>query len=146
MKTIIKSKIFILLLLFLCFSLNIYAAQTSTQQSQYLVQTTLCKNVLEKEPFNKTNYFQPMDEKVVCWIQFDYSSQYPFAVTWEWVDPTGNKYHTGEIKMEKGDYIGYRTWYWIGIRDHYAEKLSGSWKVNLYIDGLLLATEEFNIE
>jgi len=146
MKNIFKLKIFLLLLLTLCFTLNVYAAQTSIQESQYLVAANLCKDVQDKEPIDKTTFFYRMDEKVVCWIQFNYSSQYPFAITWEWLDPEGNKYHTGETEMEEGDYRGYRTWYWIGIRDHYAEKLLGRWKVNVYIDDILLATEEFNIQ
>ena len=146
MKSMIKLKIFILVLLILCFALNVYAVQTSIQESKSLVQTTLCKDVQEKEPVGKTTFFHTRDEKVVCWIQFNYSSQYPFTITWEWLDPKGDKYHTGEIGREEGDYLGYRTWYWIGVRDHYAEELLGRWKVNIYIDDILLATEEFYIE
>jgi hypothetical protein len=47
--------------------------------------------------------------------------------------------------MEAANYQNYRAWYWISIRDHYAAKLIGEWKVRIYIDGVLMAVKDFTI-
>lgn len=115
------------------------------QESQYLDQVVLCRDVEEKEPLLETTSFQVWDEKVVCWISFSYYSPESFFITWEWEDPAGNIYHVGNLEMEGGNYQNYRTWYWINIRDHYAANLTGGWKVRVYIDGVLLAVKDFTI-
>ena len=121
-------------------------AEDAVQGSQYLIQSVLCKDIEENEPLSETDSFLVTDEKAVCWIRFSYQSWEPFLLTWEWVNPEGNIYHMGELEMEAGDYASYRSWYWIGILDHYAANLSGDWKVRIYIDDILVAVKDFSIK
>ncbi len=144
-KNIFGIILFFLLLIGLFFPLNIQAAEI-TQENQPLGEAVLCMDIEENEPVLETRSFRIWDEKAVCWIRFNYQSDEPFLINWEWINPKEEIYHTGEIEMEAGDYRGYRTWYWIGIEDHYAANLPGDWKVRVYIDDILLATKDFTIE
>jgi len=114
--------------------------------SQFLNKIVLCRNVQENEPVFQTNAFRTWDDKAVAWISFNYQSEEPFMLTWEWIDPTGRIYHVGEIEMDSGNYPDYRSWYWISIWEHHAARLLGDWQVKVYIDEHLVAFEEFSIE
>jgi len=48
-----------------------------------------------------------------------------------WITPQGTLYHRGELEMEAGSYTNYRTWYWIKIKEGYASKLPGEWKMSI---------------
>ncbi|KQC10393.1 MAG: hypothetical protein APR54_12050 [Candidatus Cloacimonas sp. SDB] len=137
--------LFIFLLISLSFSLTSQAEEVG-QDSQFLNKIILCRDIKENEPVYQTNTFRSWDDKVVAWISFNYQSQEPFLLTWEWIDPDGKIYHIGEIEMDSGNYRNYRSWYWINVWDHYAAKLPGEWKVRLYIEELLLAEKNFIIE
>ncbi|MDD3656395.1 MAG: hypothetical protein PHI72_06455 [Atribacterota bacterium] len=134
----------ILLIIFLAGTLSIQAEEV-VQESQYLGEISLCKDVKENNPIFETSSFSIWDEKVVCWIRFNYFSLEEFNIIWEWEDPQGNIFHVGELGMEPGNYQNYRSWYWIGIRDRYAVNLPGDWKVRIYIDNVLLAVKDFTI-
>lgn len=133
-----------LLILCLATLLSVQAEQLA-QESQYLSRVSLCKDVEEKNPVLETSTFFIEDEKVVCWIRFNYTSKVDFNISWEWEDPQGNIYHVGNLEMEPGTYQNYRTWYWISIRDHYAANLPGKWMVRVYIDDILVAIKDFNL-
>ncbi len=137
--------LFVLLLIILSFSL-FSQAQDVVQNAKIINKVVLCKDVKENEPLYETINFQTWDEKAVTWISFNYHSEEPFLITWEWVAPSGKIYHRGEIEMEAGNYKNYRSWYWIGIWEHYAAKLPGEWKVKVYIEDMLSAEKNFNIE
>ena len=143
-KNIFVIILFHLLLIGIFLPLNIQAAD-AIQETQYLGDAVLCMDIEEKEPVLATTSFHVWDEKAVCWVSFNYQSLDPFAITWEWISPEEEIYHIGEIEMEAGDYGGYRTWYWIGIEDHYAANLPGDWEVRVYIDDILLAVKDFTI-
>ena len=132
----------LILLLIVPFSVQ---ALESVQDSQYLKMISLCKDVEEKEPVLETTSFSVWDERVFCWIRFNYSSSEIFDITWEWEDPKGNIYHTGKLEMEPGDYQNYRTWYGIGIQDHYAVNLPGEWIVRVSLDDSVVAVKNFTI-
>ncbi len=134
----------LLLAIFLTGSWSIFAVEL-TPESQYLSKISLCKDVEEKNPIFETTSFSIWDEKIVCWLRFNYSSLEPFLITWEWEDPHGKIYHIGELEMEPGNYQNYRSWYWIGIRDRYAINIPGDWKVRVYIDDILVAVKNFTL-
>lgn len=120
-------------------------AQELTQESEYLKKIAVCKDIFEKNPLRESNLFISQDEKVVSWFRFSYDSPEKFALRWEWITPQGKLYHRGEVEMEAGSYDDYRTWYWIKIKDGYASRLPGEWKVKVYINDIFLAERNFFI-
>ena len=144
-KNILKIKWWSLVLIFLIIFSAAGMAQEAAKDSQYLQKIALCKNIIEKDPLQETNFFSSQDEKVVSWLRFSYDSPENFTLRWEWISPQGKLYHRGEVEMEAGSYNNYRTWYWIKIRDRYASKLPGEWKVRVYINDIFLAERQFFI-
>ena len=144
-KNILKIKWWLLVLILLMIFSTAGMAQETAKDSQYLQKIALCKNIIEKDPLQETNFFSSQDEKVVSWVRFSYDSPENFTLRWEWISPQGQLYHRGEVEMEAGSYNNYRTWYWIKIRDRYASKLPGEWKVRVYINDIFLAERQFFI-
>lgn len=134
----------LLLILLLTGFLSVQAVELA-EGSQYLKMVSLCKDVEEKEPVLETTSFSVWDERAICWIRFNYSSHEAFDITWEWEDPKGNTYHTGNLEMEPGDYQNYRSWYGIGIQGHYAANLPGEWIVRVYLNDFVVAIKNFTI-
>jgi len=144
-KNMLKIKWWSLVLILLIIFSATGMAQETAKDSQYLQKIALCKNIIEKDPLQETNFFSSQDEKVVSWLRFSYDSPENFTLRWEWISPQGKLYHRGEVEMEAGSYNNYRTWYWIKIRDRYASKLPGEWKVRVYINDIFLAERQFFI-
>lgn len=144
-KNMLKIKWWSLVLILLIIFSATGMAQETAKDSQYLQKIALCKNIIEKDPLQETNFFSSQDEKVVSWVRFSYDSPENFTLRWEWISPQGKLYHRGEVEMEAGSYNNYRTWYWIKIRDRYASKLPGEWKVRVYINDIFLAERQFFI-
>ena len=144
-KNMLKIKWWSLVLILLIIFSATGMAQEAVKDSQYLQKIALCKNIIEKDPLQETNFFSSQDEKVVSWVRFSYDSPENFTLRWEWISPQGKLYHRGEVEMEAGSYNNYRTWYWIKIRDRYASKLPGEWKVRVYINDIFLAERQFFI-
>jgi hypothetical protein len=139
-------ELWLFVLIFLVIFSGVSIAQEAAKDSEYLQKIALCKDILEKNPLRVTNFFFPQDEKVVTWLRFSYDSAEKFLLRWEWITPQGKLYHRGEVEMEAGNYINYRTWYWIKIKDRYASKLIGEWKVRVYINDIFLTERYFFIE
>jgi len=144
-KNILGIKLWLFVLIFLMIFSGVSIAQEAAKDSEYLQRIALCKDVLEKNPLRVTNFFFPQDEKVVTWIRFSYDSAEKFKLYWEWITPEGKLYHRGEVEMEAGNYINYRTWYWIKIKGNYASQLPGEWKVRVYINDIFLTEKNFFI-
>ena len=144
-RSIVRLLIYFLLLASLLFPLVVQSEEV-IHEPQYLSKIVLCLDVEDYEPVYETTIFSIWDEKTVCWIRFNYQSQEPFMITWEWVGPEGRIYHTGELEMDAGDYYNYRTWYWISIQDFYAANLLGDWEVRVYVDDTLAAVKDFSLE
>ena len=144
-KNILGIKLWLFVLIFLMILSGVSTAQEAAKDSEYLQKIALCKDILEKNPLRVTNFFFPQDEKVVTWIRFSYDSAEKFKLYWEWITPEGKLYHRGEVEMEAGNYINYRTWYWIKIKGNYASQLPGEWKVRVYINDIFLAERSFFI-
>ncbi|MEN3190147.1 MAG: hypothetical protein ABDK78_04450 [Atribacterota bacterium] len=144
-KSIFRIKLWLLSALLLMIFSAAGMAQEAAKDSEYLQKIALCKDIVEKNPLQETNFFISQDEKVVSWVRFSYDSPENFVLRWEWITPQGKLYHRGEVEMEAGSYNNYRTWYWIKIRDRYASKLPGEWKVKVYINDIFLAERNFFI-
>ena len=144
-RNIFRMELWLFVLIFLVIFSGVSIAQEAAKDSEYLQKIALCKDILEKNPLRVTNFFFPQDEKVVTWIRFSYDSAEKFKLYWEWITPEGKLYHRGEVEMEAGNYINYRTWYWIKIKGNYASQLPGEWKVRVYINDIFLTEKNFFI-
>ena len=144
-RNIFRMVLWLFALIFLMIFSGTNMAQEEAKDSEYLQKIALCKDILEKNPLRVTNSFFPQDEKVVTWLRFSYDSAEKFILKWEWITPQGKLYHRGEVEMESGSYINYRTWYWIKIKGNYASQLPGEWKVRVYINDISLAERNFFI-
>jgi len=142
-RNILRVTLWLFVLIFLVIFSGVSIAQEAAKDSEYLQKILLCKDVLEKNPLRVTNFFFPQDEKVVTWLRFSYDSAEKFKLYWEWIAPEGKLYHRGEVEMEAGNYINYRTWYWIKIKGNYASQLPGEWKVRVYINDIFLTEKNF---
>ena len=144
-KNIFRMELWLFVLIFLMIFSGANMAQEAAKDSEYLQKIALCKDVMEMNPLRETNFFFPQDEKVVTWLRFSYDSAENFILKWEWISPQGKLYHRGEVEMEAGSYINYRTWYWIKIKGNYASQLPGEWKARVYINDIFLAEKNFFI-
>ena len=144
-RNIFRMELWLFALIFLMIFSGTNMAQEEAKDSEYLQKIALCKDILEKNPLRVTNSFFPQDEKVVTWLRFSYDYAEKFILKWEWITPQGKLYHRGEVEMESGSYINYRTWYWIKIKGNYASQLPGEWKVRVYINDISLAERNFFI-
>ncbi len=144
-RSYVRIELWLFILICLMIFSGVSQGEELTQESEYLQKIATCKDILEKNPLRETNLFVSQDDKVVTWFRFSYDSPEKFVLRWEWITPQGKLYHRGEIEMEAGSYNNYRTWYWINIKDRYASKLSGEWKVRVYINDIFLAERNFFI-
>jgi len=144
-RSYVRIELWLFILICLMIFSEVSQGEELTQESEYLQKIATCKDILEKNPLRETNLFVSQDDKVVTWFRFSYDSPEKFVLRWEWITPQGKLYHRGEIEMEAGSYNNYRTWYWINIKDRYASKLSGEWKVRVYINDIFLAERNFFI-
>ncbi|MEA2087243.1 MAG: hypothetical protein U9O91_04005 [Candidatus Caldatribacteriota bacterium] len=145
-RNILRVKLWLFVLIFLMIFPGVSMTQEVAKESEYLQKIAICKDILEKNPVQETLFFTPQDEKVVTWFRFSYNSPEKVILRWEWITPQGELYHQGKVEMEPGEYKNYRTWYWINIKDRYASKLIGEWKVKVYINDIFLVERYFFIE
>jgi hypothetical protein len=142
-KNIFRIKLWLFVLIFLMIFSGVSMAQEAAKDSEYLQKISFCKDILENNPQQGTNFFFPQDEKAVTWLKFSYNSAEQFLLKWEWIAPQGTLYHRGEVEMEAGSYTNYRIWYWIKIKGNYASQLPGEWKVRVYINDIFLGEKNF---
>lgn len=137
----------ILIFIFLAILSTLIMAQESIIPGEkYLNRFSLSNDIIEKNPILEKNIFSSQDEKVVAWFQFSYNSQEDFNLYWEWINPEGKLHHRGVVKMEAGNYQGYRTWYWISIKKRYsATSFPGEWKVKIFINEKFVSEKTFYI-
>ena len=145
-RSYVRIELWLFILIFLLIFSGVCQGEELTPAQKYLQKISVCKDILEKNPAQETVFFTPQDEKVVTWLRFSYDSAEKFLLKWEWITPQGKLYHRGEVEMEAGSYTNYRTWYWIKIKDGYASKLIGEWKVKVYINDIFLVERYFFIE
>ena len=142
-RNILRIKLWLFVLIFLMVFSGVSMAQEAAKNSEYLQKISFCKDILENNPQQGTNFFFPQDEKAVTWLRFSYNSAEKFLLKWEWIAPQGTLYHRGEVEMEAGSYTNYRTWYWIKIKGNYASQLPGEWKVRVYVNDIFLGEKNF---
>lgn len=90
--------------------------------------------------------FSVYDDSVASVIKFEnlYGSH---DIRWEWIDPDGNMYFKTDdfpLTSKKEKYIRTgTTWHELSIKGEPAQNMTGKWRVNIYLDGGLAATDTF---
>ena len=100
-------------------------------------------------PLNPTESFTIMDNTVVSYIKLENLSG-KHRVKWKWYDPAGSLYLATQnytIKVPSNKYVEEASaWHKISIKGEKAQHSPGSWKVDIYLDGSIVATNSFKIQ
>jgi hypothetical protein len=122
--------------------LCLVAAQPGLAQ----VPAQIARAVMAREgaliPIGETETFTPSDAKAVCWVQVvpTFTDR---TIQFRWVTPGGSEYRLSPVlPLVPGDEI---TWDQILIRGAPAERLSGTWRVDILVDGQLASTIYFRL-
>jgi len=115
--------------------------------------TTLAKGIDESGAddllISPSSKFSADDPAIIAHVKFANVSG-KHKVQWKWYDPDGKLYYQTD-KYQIGPSKGYivdeaTTWHKISIKDEKASLFPGSWRVELYFDGDLIASKQFEIE
>lgn len=117
-----------------------------------VVKATLAKGIDDRGtagvPLNPTTTFSTQDSEVISHVKLQNLSE-KHELRWEWYDPSGNLYHATKnypIKTSKGKYVNEATaWHKISLRGEKAQEYPGNWKVDVYLDGALIASNSFEV-
>jgi hypothetical protein len=96
---------------------------------------------------SRTNTFYPSDSKVYSWLSFGKISD-AHQVEWRWFSPDGNLYntYTQQIPKPSGEpWNWYNLYSFISIAGYNAASMPGVWKVDVYLDGQRILTEQFTL-
>lgn len=100
------------------------------------------------QPIGVTYSFSVDDEVAISWINFGPVDR-SYEVLWEWYSPDNEFYFTWcEVLEDPGeDYYWeeYPIWSWIDIAGYEASQMPGEWRIDIYLDAILIATESFTI-
>jgi hypothetical protein len=91
-------------------------------------------------PYDRTNSFSINDDAAYSWVNFGTMRLY-HQVSWSWYSPNGS-FATigGKIGPVGGPLVSV-----INIRGYPPANMPGNWKADIYVDGQLELTEEFQI-
>ncbi len=118
-----------------------------------IVQTTLSKGIhirdTESVPFHPTHTFTTLDTEIVSHVKYENLSG-KHELRWEWYDPDKNLYFATDnypIETSSNKYIrAGSSWHKIPVRSAKAENYPGTWTVNIFLDGVLAASDAFKVE
>jgi predicted Zn-dependent protease len=98
-------------------------------------------------PINRTGSFSVHDLRVYSWLKLANISRPSHLVTWLWFTPQGEEYAKVSLAIpDPGpgkSWPTYFAWHYIFIEGYGAAELPGSWKVEVYVDGLRRVIESF---
>ncbi|MCK4410682.1 hypothetical protein KAV67_00210 [Candidatus Bipolaricaulota bacterium] len=120
------------------------------QEIPSVIDHTMAVDVDEEtyEPIGITYSFSVDAEVAISWINLGPVDR-SHEVLWEWYSPDNEFYSTwSEMLEDPGeDYYWeeYPIWDWIDIADYEASQMPGEWRVDIYLDGILVLTENFTI-
>jgi hypothetical protein len=103
----------------------------------------------ESLPADRTTTFSIDDAVAYCWIEIGRDLMGSHQVSWNWYSPNGKFYWTDSRTTQMPDPGGYFEWYraWspLLIRGYDPANMPGKWKVEVFLDGLYILREEFDI-
>jgi len=100
-------------------------------------------------PIGRTQTFNSSDYGAYSWIEFTNVPGPSHNVTWAWITPAGNVFFTSDVTIPSpfsGSWSTYYVYDYIYIRDSEALLLPGAWAVDVYSDGVIVLTQNFNVE
>jgi hypothetical protein len=121
-----------------------------SQEMPSVIDHTMAIDVDEEsyQPIGVTYSFSVDDEVAISWINFGPVDR-SHEVLWEWYSPDNELYSTwSEMLEDPGkDYYWeeYPIWDWMDIAGYEASQMPGEWRVDIYLDEILITTENFTI-
>lgn len=100
-------------------------------------------------PVEPTTTFSTEDKEVIAYLKCSNLTG-EHKLRWEWYDPNGKLYlSTGNYPLytSSGKYVKEATaWHRLAIRDEKATGYPGDWRVEVYLDGERMVSQNFKIE
>ncbi len=118
-----------------------------------IIETTLSKKIDVKNtksvPIDSTNIFSKQDTEIISLVRYANLSG-KHELRWEWSDPNGKLYYATQnypIETSINKYVKEGTsWHKISIKGTKAQNYPGTWKVIIYLDDIIAATDFFTID
>lgn len=100
-------------------------------------------------PIGMTDVFTKSDGEIVSYIQYSNMSG-NHSLKWEWFSPDGNLYHATKehaVKISSGNYARHGTsWHKIPVKSALKHNSQGKWKVDIFFDDALVASNFFELK
>ena len=118
-----------------------------------VVEASLVKQVIvegsKSVPIQPAGEFTTEDSAIIAYVKLEnLSGQH--RISWEWIAPSGNRYYKTKdhpLMTSKGSYVEETaTWHKLSIKGDPAEKHTGEWKVNIFLDDELAAVKSFELK
>ena len=143
--TTAKNFFFLTLTLTLSLTLFLFACSSAPKKTAQvqLIESGLYRNYQNAvspaellNPLKKTDVIYTQDTQAVMWVKLkDIEGNH--TLRWDWVSPDKNVYFKTqdfEINLDSKKHNLNTSVHRIGIRGERAEKLTGEWQVNVYLD------------
>jgi len=145
-------------ILTLALSISLFTACSSNKNVKEtppfrVEKTTLAKGIDESGAedllISPSSKFAADDPAIIAHVKLANVSG-KHKVQWKWYDPDGKLYYQTD-KYKIGPSKGYivdeaTTWHKISVKDEKASLFPGNWRVELYFDGDLITSKQFEIE
>jgi hypothetical protein len=124
-------------------------AGTGSGRGLNILDHTMSSQVDEStyQVLTRTSNFQPSDRRAYSWISFGNVGD-AHQVEWRWFSPDGSLYstYTQQIPKPSGTpWSWYNVYSYIPIAGYGAASMPGDWKVDIYLDGNKILTEQFSL-
>lgn len=149
----VRITLFFSVFLILCCFCSCNSAKSIKRPELVMQEMTLAKGIREVGQkdvlLSPGTSFSSHDTAVIAYVKFgNMSGQH--KVQWKWYRPDGNIYYTTAdcpLSISKGKYVQEASaWHKISIMGDKAQDFPGKWKVEIYLDDKLAATENFEIK
>jgi len=109
-----------------------------------LAELVLCRDVLHGLPTGLDNsVFSVEDKAIYAWTWWQRAGGVPHKITWIWYGPDGAEH--ASYSRDFTESCTFYAWAWMEIADSEVAGLPGTWKLEVWRDGLLVTTRSFQI-
>jgi hypothetical protein len=141
--------LFPLLLLYACSSPGSFRKPHAFKVSQTVVARDIDAQGTDVKPLKPSSKFANTDDKVVSYVKLNYISG-THRIRWDWLRPDGEVYLTTGYHPIDSTAGTYRekiyAWHRMYIKNEQAASYPGKWKVQIYLDNDVIASNAFQIE
>jgi len=147
----------IIVLSIILLSLFCYACSSSRNVKSMppfrISKITLARGINQAGPYafpvEPSDTFNTQDSEIVSYIEFA-NLVGDHELRWEWHDPSNNLYSVSKnhlLSASEGKYISKGTaWHIISLEEIKAQKHTGKWNVNIFLDNELFTSRTFKLE